>query len=132
MPKVFVIILNWNRAEDTIACLKTMQKLKIKNYELKIVVVDNASRDSSVAKIKKQIANIKFIENKENLGFAEGNNVGLRYGLKNGADYLVVLNNDTLVDKNLLVELLKVAQKYILPKVMNFTKRGITKASWGK
>jgi GT2 family glycosyltransferase len=55
--------------------------------------------------------NLSLIENKENLGFAEGNNVGIRFALKNAADFILILNNDTLVDKNLIEKLLEIAKK---------------------
>lgn len=119
MKKIFIVVLNWNRKDDTTQCLESIGKLQISNYKLQIVVVDNASTDGSVkviqkSKIKDQNENLKLkiIQNKENLGFAGGNNVGIKYALKNGADFVLVLNNDTLVDKNLLVYLIKAAEKY--------------------
>jgi len=112
MPKIFVIILNWNRAQDTIACLKSVGQLRVVGYELNIIVVDNASTDDSVKAVRKlHVPGLWIIENKKNLGFAEGNNVGIRYALEKGADYILVLNNDTLVEKNLVGELLKAAKK---------------------
>ncbi len=74
-------------------------------YKLEIVVVDNGSADRSVETIrnlKSKVKNLTLIENKKNLGFAGGNNVGIRYALENGADYVVVLNNDTIVPDNFL------------------------------
>jgi hypothetical protein len=117
--KIFIIVLNWNRANDTIECLKSIQGLQTENYELTTVVVDNASTDNSVEEIQKlkfksQNNKLKFkiIKNKENLGFAAGNNVGIRYALKNDADFVMVLNNDTEVHKDLVVQLIKVARSY--------------------
>jgi len=112
--KVYLIILNWNGKKDTISCLKSVQKLKTDNFELKIVVVDNGSSDSSVDEISqfKSKYEIKIIENKKNLGFAGGNNVGIRYALKNKADYILVVNNDTTLDEDLIVYLIKAAEKY--------------------
>ncbi len=114
MKKIFIIILNFNGKADTIACLETLQELRIMNssageagYELRIVVVDNGSTDGSVEAIRHKLPQTLVLENKSNLGFAEGNNVGIRYALENGADYVVLLNNDTLVDKNFVEELLK-------------------------
>ena len=115
MPKVFIIILNWNRKNDTLECLKSIQQLLITNYQLLIAVVDNGSTDGSVNAIKKFIKNTdncSLIANHSNLGFAEGNNVGIRHALKNAADYVLVLNNDTKLDKDLLVQLIKAAEKY--------------------
>lgn len=112
--KVFIIILNWNRAQDTIDCLKSVSGLRTEGWELSVLVVDNASIDDSVKKIKNAKINIEFevIENKRNLGFAGGNNVGIKYALKNGADYILLLNNDTYLDENLLVCLIKAVGKH--------------------
>lgn len=120
--KVSIIILNWNRKNDTIECLESIEKLQISGFELEIVVVDNASSDGSqkaveqiFKKITKKNMFCKQIRNKTNLGFAEGNNVGMKYALDTGADYLLVLNNDTEVDKDLIKKLLEAANRY--PKV---------------
>lgn len=127
--KVSIIILNWNRKKDTIECLESIEKLQISNYELEIVVVDNASSDGSqkaveqiFKKIIKKNVSCKQIRNTANLGFAAGNNVGMKYALDSGADYLLVLNNDTEVDKGLINRLLEVANKHpkagtIAPKI---------------
>jgi GT2 family glycosyltransferase len=112
MLKIFVVILNWNRAQDTIECLRSVSQLRVGGYELRTIVVDNASSDDSIKKIAGFDPELKIIKNNENLGFAEGNNVGVRYALQNGADYVLVLNNDTLVAKNLVKELLQVAEKH--------------------
>jgi GT2 family glycosyltransferase len=111
--KVFLIILNFNGKKFISNCLNSVNKLKVENFELKIIVVDNASADGSekiIESLKTKIKNLIFIQNKENLGFAEGNNVGIRYALEDGADYIMILNPDTLVDKNLLIQLIKVAE----------------------
>jgi len=113
VKKVFIVVLNFNGKEDTLECLASVSRLQVTGYRLQVVVVDNGSMDGSVEKIKSQklkIKNFILIENKENLGFAEGNNVGLRFALKNRADFVLVLNNDTFVDKNLIVELLQTAE----------------------
>ncbi len=121
MAKIFVIILNWNRAGDTVECLESIGRLRVKGshgvassaYELNIVVVDNGSTDGSIETFRKlRVRGLRIIENKKNLGFAEGNNIGIRFALKNKADYVLILNNDTLVEKNLLIELLETAKKY--------------------
>lgn len=101
--KVFVVILNWNGKDDTIECLKSVSKINYSNYE--VIVVDNASGDGSVATIRRVFPAVTLIENKSNLGFAAGNNVGIRYALDKGADFILLLNNDTTVDADLLNEL---------------------------
>ncbi|KKQ96777.1 MAG: Glycosyltransferase [Candidatus Woesebacteria bacterium GW2011_GWA1_39_12] len=113
--KVFIVILNWNRPDDTLDCLKSVEKLQITNYKLQIVIVDNASSDDSVKLIRnfiKNRSNVEVVVNKVNIGFVGGNNVGISYSLDQGADYVMVLNNDTVVDKNLLTEFLKASKKY--------------------
>ncbi len=113
MKKVFLIILNWNGWQLTTECLKSISAVKIKDFSLDVILVDNGSTDGSVDKFKVQSAKFKvkvtILENKENLGFAEGNNVGIKYALENGADYICLLNNDTRVAPDFLIELLRVA-----------------------
>ncbi len=106
--RVFVVVLNWNRADDTLECLRSISDLHLPNTSLTVVVVDNASTDDSVERIKKGKWPFNFVvlKNSRNLGFAAGNNVGIDYSLKSGADYVMVLNNDTIVNKNLLDNLI--------------------------
>jgi GT2 family glycosyltransferase len=112
-PKVAVIIVNWNRKEDTIECLKSLKRVSTFGFTLSVVLVDNGSTDGSIPAFSK-IINISFrlIPLKENVGFVEGNNIGIKAALEDGADYILLLNNDTLVDKNLIRELVKSAEKY--------------------
>lgn len=110
MTSVFVVILNWNSKENTLECLKSIDKLRVTSYELHVLVVDNASKES--VKEIETIKGIGVIKNKENVGFAGGNNVGIKYALDNGADFILILNNDTTVDENLIVQLIEVAQKH--------------------
>ncbi len=107
-PKVSIILLNCNGKEFTIDCLKSLQKINYKNYE--VIVVDNGSDDGFVSIAKKQFPYVKLIESKKNLGFAQGNNVGAELALKNGSDYVLLLNNDTVVDRNFLKELVNTAE----------------------
>ena len=90
-PRVAVIVLNWNGIKDTLACLKSLSKVDYKNKET--IVVDNGSTNNSVPELKK-IKGITLICNKKNEGFAEGNNIGIRYTLKK-CQYALLLNNDT-------------------------------------
>ena len=113
IPKISIIILNWNGKEDTLECLESLRKLDYLNYE--IIVVDNGSSDDSVPILRKGFPNIELIVNDKNLGYAGGNNVGIEYALKRKADYIFLLNNDTVVHKDCLRELLDVIERE--PKV---------------
>lgn len=110
MLKVFILILNWNRMEETLECIKSLENVKVSSdVDVTLLIIDNGSSDGSIERFNKlKIKNLKFeiIANRRNLGFAEGNNEGMKYALKNGADYIVLLNNDTYVDKDLITELL--------------------------
>jgi len=108
-PKVYIIILNYNGKSDTIDCLYSLASAKLESAS--IVVVDNASIDGSVAEIKKEFPKVPIIENKTNLGYAGGNNVGIKFAYDKGADYILLLNNDIKVDPYFLEELLSLALK---------------------
>lgn len=116
-PKVSIIILNWNGIKDTLECLKSVYGLRTTDYRLETIMVDNGSTDvdklkTTAQKLSKAWLQLKLIENNKNLGYAEGNNVGIRRALKDGADFVFILNNDTILDKNTIVDLLRVANKY--------------------
>ena len=105
---VYIIVLNWNGKDDTIECVESLQKINYDNY--RIIVVDNGSEDDSVFEIKRLFPGVKIIENKKNLGFAGGNNVGMKYAVENKADYVLLINNDTTVDEDFLTELIEVGE----------------------
>ncbi len=100
MPLVHIIILTWNHWEETAVCLQSLCQLTYPNY--KIIIVDNASTDDTVQNIRQQYPQFTLIINKQNLGFAAGVNIGIRYALDEQTDYLFLLNNDTTVPPNLL------------------------------
>ncbi|MGA2968020.1 MAG: glycosyltransferase family 2 protein [Candidatus Levyibacteriota bacterium] len=110
MPKVFVTLVNYNNNQNTYSCLQSMEEINTEGFELNVVIVDNASKDKFTEDKKYQKFNLKIIRSEENLGFAGGQNLGIKYALDNSADYVVVLNNDVILDKNLIVELLKTFQ----------------------
>ncbi|OGG26786.1 hypothetical protein A2960_01285 [Candidatus Gottesmanbacteria bacterium RIFCSPLOWO2_01_FULL_39_12b] len=116
MKKIFLVILNFNGKEDTVKCLKTIHLLEDKSYYLNTLIVDNGSRTDEITGLKSflndpvnkknfHFKNILLIENQKNLGFAAGNNVGIRYALNHEAEYVLLLNNDTKVEMNFLKNL---------------------------
>ncbi|GAB6100998.1 glycosyltransferase family 2 protein [Thermococcus atlanticus] len=155
IPRISIIILNWNGWKDTVECLESVYRINYPNYD--VIVVDNGSKDDSLQKIKEYAGGkikvvSKFFEynpsnkpikvfevdedeakqgkfnrpvyekydvnrrmilikNRDNYGFAGGNNVGIKFALSVlNPDYVLLLNNDTVVDPNFLTELVKVAE----------------------
>ena len=170
-PSVAIIILNWNGWENTVECLESLYKIDYPNYY--IILVDNASHDDSIQKIREYCTgkirpisnyveytdhdkpipiteiehnkliqfelnetllnssihekNLILIKNDRNYGFAEGNNIAIRFSMeKLNPDYVLLLNNDTVVDKKFLYELIQVAIKndkigFVGPKIYYYT-----------
>ena len=113
MVKVSLIILAFNSIYLTLDLLNDISWLKISNFSVETLVVDNASTDKTVEKLQNfKLPNMPFrlIKNKTNLGFAGGNNVGINLALKNGSDYVLLLNNDVIIPKDLLSNLVKAAE----------------------
>lgn len=107
-PKVFIIVLNWNGLSDTVRCLESIQALDYGNYE--VIVVDNGSLNNSGANLKENFPRIFLIENENNLGFTGGNNIGMRYAAANDADYMWLVNNDTVLHAESLRNLVSLAE----------------------
>jgi GT2 family glycosyltransferase len=111
LPKVSIIILNWNQYQDTRECLLSLGKIDYPNY--KIILVDNGSCDGSIDKIEKEFPRHVYIRNYKNLGFTGGNNVGIKRALAEGAEYVLLLNNDTEVKPDFLSVMVAAAEKDI-------------------
>ena len=108
-PLVYLVVLTWNGKDDTLECLRSLQKVTYSNF--KILVVDNASVDGTTEAILKEFPDVEVVINKSNLRFAGGNNVGIQKALDQSAKYIMLLNNDTVVEKNFLNNLLDAAEK---------------------
>ena len=102
IPKISIIILNYNAGDLLEKCISSIVKSNYENIE--IILVDNASQDHSHIKCKEKFSQIKLIENKENLGYCEGNNIGIKSA--NG-EYIIILNPDTEVESNWIEEFIK-------------------------
>ena len=105
-PKVGVLILSWNRLEDTRACLESVSKLSYTNYQL--YVVDNHSTDGAVEYLRQRESEgqLILISNEENLGYAGGMNRGIKTALGDGCDYVFLLDNDAQVEADSLSHLI--------------------------
>lgn len=108
-PKVFIIILNYNRRDRLKKCLDSIFKINYPNYE--VVLVDNNSTDGSLEMARAGYSRSVFIKNEENIGYSAGNNVGIRYALERMADYVLLLNNDTEVKSDFLLKLIEESEK---------------------
>ena len=108
-PRVYIILLNYNGYKDTIECIESLHKVSYSNFS--IVVVDNDSQDNSENILRKQYPQHTIIQSGSNLGFAGGINIGIQHALCQGADYILLLNNDTIVEPNFLEPLIIEAEK---------------------
>jgi GT2 family glycosyltransferase len=106
-PLVAVILLNWNGWQDTLHCLESLQALDYANVQ--IIAVDNGSTDDSVQRIRAAYPSVTLLESGGNLGFGGGCNVGIRYALAQGAEYVWLINSDATVAPSALSELVAVA-----------------------
>ena len=106
-PLVSVIVLNYNAGELLLNCIESIKKSAYKNLE--IIVVDNISTDKSQKICKEKYPDIKLIQNDENFGYCEGNNIGIREA---EGDYIIILNPDTIVESNWIEELISAYNKF--------------------
>jgi GT2 family glycosyltransferase len=107
-PLLFIVILNTNRREDTLECLASLAE---STYEfLTVIVLDNASTDGSAEAIRSRFPDVRLINLEENRGYAGNNNVGIEAAHKQGADWILVLNEDTILDPDCLTHLVRVGE----------------------
>lgn len=107
-PLVYIILVNYNGLEDTIDCLRSLNNINYDNY--KIVIVDNNSNGNDAEILSKE-SGFELFALEENIGFAGGNNIGIEFAMKNNADYVLLLNNDTIVEEDFLCKLVETAEK---------------------
>jgi len=103
--QITIVVLNWNHGAETIACLESLAAADLGGAG--VVVVDNGSRDGSVAAIRGRWPDLHVIALPENRGYAGGNNAGMQAALEAGAEGVLLLNNDTRVAPDFLVPLVE-------------------------
>ncbi|HSX13925.1 MAG TPA: glycosyltransferase family 2 protein [Chlamydiales bacterium] len=106
--KILIVLVNWNGKKDTLECLASLRQVQYSNFTT--VIVDNGSSDDSVMCIREKYPSVPIFETKENLGFAGGNNVAIVWALKKDFDWILLLNNDTIVDPYFLHEFMAAAK----------------------
>lgn len=122
-PKVGVVVLNWNSYEFTRDCLKSLYELHYDNWLP--IVVDNGSFDSSADRLEEDFCGLNILRLCDNRGYVGGNNYGIKVALSHNCSYILLLNNDTIVDCDLLAEMVKVASSnplcgIVTPKIYYF------------
>ena len=119
--KIAIIIINWKKYDFTLSCIDSVLKSSYKNF--KIVLIDNESQKDLSNEFEKN-KNIHIIKNEKNEGFARANNQAIKYSIKNGFDYILLLNNDTIIKYDLLGSLIKQSntlnQQIIQPLILNY------------
>ena len=103
-PAIVAVTVNWNRPRDTLACLDSLRRQA--GVQVRLVVVDNGSADDSARTINEGCPAAEVLANKTNLGFAKGFNAGITYALRNGAEYVLLLNNDTIAAPDMVEQLM--------------------------
>lgn len=136
-PKVGIVLVNYNGEKFQNNCIKTIKNMTYKNYET--IVVDNDSKDNSVKLLREEYPDVKIIETGENCGVAKGNNIGIKAALEDNCEYILLLNNDTEVDKEMLSRMIDKANEktmvtckmyYYEPENVIWCAGG--KINWGK
>lgn len=128
MPRVSIVLLNWNSYAVTLDCVLSLRKLDYPNYE--VLLVDNGSKDASPDRLAAAAPELRLLRSETNLGFAGGCNIGIRDAVARGADYVLLLNNDTLVAPDFLTQLIRVAESdpqigVLNPKILSVDPPGL-------
>jgi len=113
MIRVNIVILNWNQAQLTVNTIDSIKKINHRHFDYQITLVDNGSTDGSQSRfeqIYRSDPRICFVFHRQNLGYVDGNNSGIKLGLNGDFDYTLILNNDVLVDPNFLDKLIEFSQ----------------------
>lgn len=126
MVKTYIIILNYNGKENVAQCIKELLKYDAKKESVHVLVVDNASSDGSEEYIREYFGEkVEIIQTHKNLGYAGGNNIGIRHAVKNGARYICIMNNDIIVKEGFLddcIDVLKADKRaaFVAPGIANY------------
>ena len=134
-PSIAVILVNWKKYNLTSNCIDSLNKSNYKNF--KIILVDNEYSEKSLIDLRNKHKELIVFKEKNNLGFAGGSNIGIRYALENDYDYIMLLNNDTEVKENFILPLVERIEKdhslgAVQPLILNFSNKSIIWNAGGK
>jgi hypothetical protein len=107
-PLVIAIVLNWNNLPDTLECVESLRRSDYGN--VRVWVVDNDSRQNPASVLGQDHPGVRVIRNSHNLGYGAGNNVGLRQAIREGAQYVVLVNNDVVMGHDTIRRLVAAMQ----------------------
>ena len=133
-PLIITVILNTNRRDDTLACLRSLKDSDYDNH--KTIVLDNASSDGSVEAIQAQFPDVQIIALQDNRGYAGNNNVGIEAAMAQGADWVFVLNEDTVLAPDCLARMVAVGEQdaatgIVGPMVYHFDEPEVIQSAGG-
>ena len=122
MKKIAVVTINYNTEEETHALLESLGKVQKSDFQLEIIVVDNGSKTLFVLNQSEKKDHVILMRSETNEGFSGGNNIGIREALRREAEYILLLNNDTVVDPDMIKNLLEVLESdekigLVVPKI---------------
>ena len=132
-PLVCCVVVNWNGWQDTVECLASLQGQRYEN--LQVIVVDNGSTDNSCLRIRQAHPWASLVETGRNVGFPSGCNIGTRLAYERGADFVWLLNNDTVASSNTASELVQAASAHakagIIGTVLYYLHDPVKVQAWG-
>lgn len=108
-PRPFAVTVNWNRADDTLECIRSLLQ---GNPGTEVLVVDNGSQDGSVPLIRERYPGLEVLENAQNIGYVKGANQGIRRALELGATHVLLINNDAVAHEGMVGELLAAMERH--------------------
>lgn len=136
MRRVATVILNWNGRADTMECLSSIARVEHPGWEHLVIVADNASSDGTPDAVREAYPDVVLLDNGGNLGFAEGNNRAIEWARSVGIDYVILLNNDTVVEPDTLRLLVGFADRHpaagaVMPLIEYYGREGVWYAGGG-
>lgn len=136
MDKVSIVLVNYNGAAYNEECLKSIYESYCNIVNIEVIMVDNCSKDNSIEKVKEKFKETIIIENYENNGFAGGTNIGIKYAMNNDSDYILLLNNDTIIDKDMIENMVRCSKangnSVVTPKIYYFSPNDLIWSAGGK